>query len=362
MILTLLMIFNSTWAFTSSFSIEIEGFRILDIGRTSGHEEITRQALSKTLQTLKENKSKVEIARAGKEIIHDLDAKKLGLIGALSSNPIVNGVYCSDFPTDESCVFNLAEFWFRENAKNVDWHNGEETQSLHFLRNYDAKIGLVSARKACEVSQQKILIASATSATEWSKGNIKNSLFLLGHALHIIQDSFSHAHVLRHQANGNYQIKDICYYGVDKRQELKFLKKEYMACYHPTVQTNSIDEAVLGDSIWTRTESLVKNVKFNFRDEASKLCPMTTHQYVLSDDDKIQCLNSEARLARDASVKYLYLMAEEFYKLRGKKINQQILNQLATSLKEKVLEGTYPLKGIVDRFPKGIANCSQLPN
>lgn len=346
-------------AFTSSFQFELfSGFNLSE-GRTSGHEEITRQALVNTKELLKKNGSKVDIARGGIKLLHDLEFSKRGLIGALAKNPIIKGVYCSDFPENKQCLFSLSEFWFK-NEPDIDWHTGNTTQTLHFLRDYKESGGLVSPYQACVDSRKRISIASITAAIEWQKGNIDNALFLIGHAAHIIQDSFSHAHVKRDNIVNGFKIKDICYYGDDKKQELSFIKKEFMACYHPSLESTDFDEAIIGDSIWIRTQNQLRTTKLNYRGEDIALCPMTTHQYILSEESKISCMNLEARLGRDATVKYLYLIASEFYKNRGVKYDHNKLVDFAKTINEKLFDGTFTINGFVDRTPNGIAQCAHL--
>ncbi len=359
LLILLSMSFGHAEAFTSSFQLEIlPGFSFSE-GRTSGHEEITRQAIVRTKELLKANDSKVDIARGGVKLLHDLDFSKRGLIGALAKNPIVKGVYCSDFPETEQCTFSLSKFWFKDQP-DVDWHTGINTQSLHFLRNYKEKGGLVSPRLACYQAREKILVASMTAAREWQVGHIENALFLIGHASHIIQDSFSHAHVRRDNVMTGFKIKDICYYGDDKQQELSFIKKELMACFHPSITSTNIEEAIIGDSIWIRTENQFNTTKLNYRGEAIELCSMMTNQYIVDPERKVACLNLEARIARDATVKYLYVMAEELYKHRNVPFTAVELGKLSQVLTEKLLEGSIKLKDFVDRTPNGIAQCSHL--
>ncbi len=133
-----------------------------------------------------------------------------------------------------------------------------------------------------------------------------------------------------------------------------------MACFHPTLQSSSFEEAVLGDSIWIRSEAQLKNTKLYFRDEGVELCSMSTNQYILEETKKLNCLNSEARLSRDATVKYFYLVASDLYRHREVKYNQQELSKLAESLKNHLFEGSVEIKGLVDRTSQGIANCNQL--
>ena len=350
-------------AFTSSYSLEMIDLISLSQGRTSGHEEITRQALVKTKRLLIDNRSNVDIARGGIQLLNDLDASKRGLVGALSKNPVIKGVYCSDFPDNSKCLFNLAEYWYGENYKNINWHSGETTQSLHFLRDYDSRTGLVSPYEACMEGRNKISTVAKSAVQEWKKGEIAHSLFLLGHAIHIIQDSFSHAHVIRDVKPGkHFKIKDICYYGSGKRQELSVLKKENMACFHPMVDfsLSSVEESVLGDSIWVRTADQKREAAAHFSDEPVKRCSMMTHQYMIFDSDKEACLNLESRLARDATIKFLYLMAEDLYKHRDVEYDEVELEKLDQLLTKKLFEGSFPIKGMSDRMPNGIAQCDHL--
>jgi len=358
-LITMFVNFTTANAFTSSFQVELFSGININEGRTSGHEEITRQALIKTKELLKLNESKVDISKAGVKLLKDLDFTARGVIGALAVNPIIKGVYCSDFPETRQCVFSLSEFWFRDQP-GVDWHTGNNTQSLHFLRNYRERGGLVSPRRACYQARERIITASITAAREWQSGKIENALFLLGHAAHIIQDSFSHAHVRRDNVMTGFKIKDVCYYGDDKKQELLVYNKDSMACFHPSMTSTNFEEAIYGDSIWLRTEAQVKSTTMNYRGEPIESCPMMTNHYILSPERKVSCLNLEARIARDATVKYLYLMADEFYKHRHVAYTPAELGKLTKHLNDNFFDGSIQINNFTDRLPNGVAQCGHL--
>jgi hypothetical protein len=54
----------------------------------------------------------------------------------------------------------------------------------------------------------------------------------------------------------------------------------------------------------------------NYRGDQVELCSMASNQYSFDEQLKLNGLNLEARLGRDATEKYLYLMAQDFYEYR----------------------------------------------
>ena len=123
---------------------------------------------------------------------------------------------------------------------------------------------------------------------------------------------------------------------------------------------SSVEESVLGDSVWIRTADQKREAATHFSDESVKKCSMITHQYMVFDRDKEACLNLESRLARDATIKFLYLMAENLYQHRDVEYDETELQQLDQLLVEKLFEGSFPIKGMIDRMPNGIAQCDHL--
>src|SRR5262249_60641310 len=108
---------------------------------------------------------------------------------------------------------------------------------------------------------------------------IKVALFLFGHALHTIQDSFSAAHTVRAGAADNHDLLNVCYYG-------KPLNVGSSACYHAVPD--------LRDDIWLG--NILEVVK-----KGGSVVPL--------DEIKERSIKAEAQLARTATMRYLYTVA-----------------------------------------------------
>lgn len=208
-----------------------------------------------------------------------------------------------------------------------DWHNNPDGQITHFLRNYTnvmdpktkkvTQFGLASAKSTCNYGRS-ILIALIRNALshlpqliqsidhplapvrEQGKLYAKMIFFLVGHATHTLQDSFSGEHTRRAlpgmarksfndlepeavnklmarasvlvggkpvgakailEAENNSDILDICFYGAEQAASLGAKANE--ACYHKylapdaatiKVMNNSTMKGDFGDSIWTYGE------------------------------------------------------------------------------------------------------------
>ncbi len=105
------------------------------------------------------------------------------------------------------------------------WQTDGTIMDLHFLRDYATK-GVVGAKAACVKSRDRIINATHIAMDAWASGDRAGAEYWLGHATHIIQDSFSAAHTTR---SGTLlrTIKDVCTYG----------KQVSRVCYHQTIDT-----------------------------------------------------------------------------------------------------------------------------
>jgi hypothetical protein len=170
-------------------------------GPFRGHEDITRMA--------------VELAN------HELEAELgsrpfptvlYGLNAVDTDNPLVLGNYQSDFPSSKMRAFY--------NALNADWHNDGGLQQIHSLRGSENGF-YRNNHYSCETQRRTIRTASHKALEAFQNGDRNEGLYWIGHATHVIQDSFSAAHVNRDQR----RIIEFCSYG-----------KEFPGtCYHLSV-------------------------------------------------------------------------------------------------------------------------------
>jgi len=207
-------------AFTVSVGGPIVG------GDTSGHEEVTRQAMRFAYNAL-QDELKSKIATSGPDaepppdpvpadimrlLNVDLQPSPQGVNGATTSNPLIYGNYNTDLVQSSLPIqgYSTGEFWVRyiHDPSNFplpnifvpasvlehindpgnpwgqmiersgrrwagDWQTNPEGQFLHFLRNYDndatSGYGLVSARDSCVASRQHILNMSRTALASFKE-------------------------------------------------------------------------------------------------------------------------------------------------------------------------------------------------
>lgn len=339
-------------AFTTGFEVAEYTSAVdphVHIGRTSGHEEITRQALVKTAEALR--KIGINATQGHEHLLGDLAPRVRGTIGSLTPNKIIAGNFCTDAPSNGNSVFSLIDFW--ELPQAVDWHNDPATQVFHFLRPHSsADDSILSARTACLGARERIEQITMTAAREWSEGRKDIALFLLGHATHVIQDSFSPAHAQRSGAGSGYALTDVCYYGKDLHARLASRGTEASACYHAIVDIEA-------DGIWIRTDDQLGKAAANWPDEPVGRA-LTNYQY--TDGMKRKHLKHEARLARDATVKYLFLVATDLsaHRKEGRPYNREEQLKLAERLRAEFFDGTLPVPGLKDRFSRGAIRCDGL--
>ncbi|MCB0421618.1 MAG: hypothetical protein KDD61_11515 [Bdellovibrionales bacterium] len=230
------------------------------LGKSSGHEEINRQSLKYTELVL-ENEYGIDAEELFGEGFSDLEGKWFGTKGTRTENPIIVGNFSTDVPSRGKELFDSGEKWAVDLRKyydldaSTDWHKNPSGQNMHFLRNYlvhegnsittDSKGLVQSAQEACYGSQNLILQATHKATEAWkmkvaieldletpeSLSLMKESgsrtrkklkpyskkeairhfrnlaLFYIGHATHILQDSFSPAHTDRGTFDDDFSIQ-----------------------------------------------------------------------------------------------------------------------------------------------------------
>jgi hypothetical protein len=121
-------------------------------------------------------------------------------------------------------------------AFGENWHKSPRLQAMHSLRGYSDD-GVESLVDACNSIQDTILEASKTAVEFIMDGSEDEGYTFIGHAAHIIQDSFSAAHTNR-SGSDLRGIEDICTYG----------RKFSGVCYHRDIEIGS-------DRVWKGSAS-----------------------------------------------------------------------------------------------------------
>lgn len=311
----------------------------LTLDSHSCHEELTRQAYEYL-----QNKWKAEGREQYSRLENEFDALY----------QITRGVYATDVPNG-NYVISLVKFW-QFPADILQWHQNPSGQHLHALRNRTPDgAKLESALNAC-VGTKKDLVHVLSQAFDYLLENKKTEyLFLVGHGLHIVQDSFAPAHTQR-QHSGNYNLTDLCYFGDRLDHET--------ACYHEANDKR--------DYIWLTkdlTDSiLVTRQQWEPRGETFKTID-NLNSFVLSDipeADKKAYLTHEARLAKIASVRYLQITLDPVLALPKKtdqegKDKKEFVDKII-----KLLDGDPDnrFRGNTEAYDQimsqGIMNCSGL--
>ena len=176
----------------------------------------------------------------------------------MSENPLVLGNGATDFPDDP-----MTDFY---DTDSHTWHTSPTLQNLHFLRNYVGD-DVETAREACVGSERRILAATRRAGKSWRSGSSEDTFYWIGHATHILQDSFASPHTQR-SGTGLRTLIDLCSYG----------REVPGVCYHSSV--------ALGDRIWI----------------TSLACELNPH------DRSWDCLTPEAQAAAYATAGYLRIV------------------------------------------------------
>lgn len=162
-------------------------------GPTRGHEDLVRFSVASANAWINHQHGQVDF----------YIPIPSGENGLRSRIPMVQGVTRSDIPD--------AEMLRRYQVSAADWHTSPDLQGLHFLRNYDGSDDTVSFEDACQDSRQRLVDATMESWDALTQGNTARAMYYLGHALHMIQDSFSPAHT-RRGGDDLKSLTDICAY------------------------------------------------------------------------------------------------------------------------------------------------------
>jgi hypothetical protein len=316
---------------------------------SAGHEEITRQALVKAVKALQ--LVGIDPVAGSERILGDVSPRLIGITsGALTRNKVISGNYCTDIPKHVTCSLDLFELWGVD--PKLDWHTFKDIQTIHFLRGERNDGSLMTAREACTDAQTKITRVAILAAQDWLKGNKEKASFLVGHATHIIQDSFSPAHTRRGDINSGFALRDVCYFGSERQKALQGLGLEKTICYHKPVELDQ-------DGIWINTPEQAEQTQLNWPPEGGKAVGADK---IPEPDIRELALKHEARLASEATVRFIYLLATEVdaqMKLKGDFV-QAAREKLEKRLKDDFYNGSFPIQGLREVFPNGALNCEQL--
>ena len=245
-----------------------------------GHEDLTRFAVN----------------IANKIINGDFDASikkmsdtdkyftpvKEGEQGLYTNHPIVLGSFRTDFP-EETILSPMRKNYFEyeieidlieyyKNNYNIDIADEDShRRNLHSLREIFGD-EVQSKVDAVEGAKEYIMNATVEAVISLTNGEIEKGYFWIGHAIHILQDSFAFSHTQRLPSNLKV-ITDVC----------TFKEKYENICFHP----NPIKDFLQEDRIW----------KNNF------LCSWTPIR-------TYNCLKDRAKAASEVGAGYLYAVAK----------------------------------------------------
>jgi hypothetical protein len=147
-----------------------------------------------------------------------------GAQGSRTGHDLLQGNYESDFPGETM-------FSFYQVSPDVNWHDHEELQTVHALRNFPQG-QLRNLNDSIRDIRAIITRVTHTALEKFSASDRKGGLYFAGHAVHIIQDSFSPSHAVREDVRSQI-LRDICTYG----------KRFAGVCYHKKV-------AIGDDRVW----------------------------------------------------------------------------------------------------------------
>lgn len=313
----------------------------------SGHEEITRQAINNVFSHY--DRLGIRSLFIEQDIASDLSAQERGIFGGKSKNMIIQGNFATDFPSHVKS-FSLAKFW---GNGEITQSEGASSQVFHFLRNYRDRLTLEGAQQTCRDAREVILIATHAAVEAWMNNDKTKALFLIGHATHTIQDSFSTAHTRRKSSAENNDLTNICFYGTVMKGKFDLNSKylNYDVCYHENLSNN--------DSIWNANDKQQRTAQEEWPEEESIRCDKNI-LYPKGDAEKKSCLKHEARLARLATEKYLYLVFAHFNMLQTNPANSKSLPEFMESLTTRLFEGPVGQAWLDQKMANGIMRCEGL--
>jgi hypothetical protein len=309
----------------------------------SGHEEITRQALNNIALKIKESDTSNDIFSLS-DLSYDLQPEPKGLFGYKSRNMVIHGNFSSDFP-GQTKVMSLSEFW-----KNPGFGGFEnpDNQVNHFLRNYKNEYTLASAYETCVLARDKIKFIILKALEFWNAGDKTKSLFLIGHATHTLQDSFSTAHTVRAGEGENYNLKNVCYFGTKIAKQMTTREAKQELCYHGTPDSR--------DAIWNTNPQRYQEALKNWSSEKAIQCDKSMN-YPTTEESKDACMSSEARLARAATEKFLFLV---FNQLKPENLTRKSSESFLATLDSNLFDGPVGDHDLDKKMNNGILRCDGL--
>lgn len=314
----------------------------------SGHEEITRQALNHTLQKLKP--IGVVSLFSNSDLTTDLEPTPNGLFGYKTKNMLIHGNFSMDFP-NQTTVMSVAQFW---KISDISYFDSANAQVLHFLRNRKTPLLLFSAQETCLQAQKNIKFGTEAAIETWQAGDKTKALFILGLVTHTIQDSFSNAHTQRRSAADNYDLANVCFYGLESAKRFDYgPKSNPPLCYHEPSST--------ADIVWSMNSNQRDKAKSEWPGEEATQCDKYS-AYPKSEAQKESCLNHEARLARLATEKYLFLVFSHLNMIQTNPASSKGMNDFIDSLDTRLFEGPVGDAGLDVKMPLGILRCRGLSN
>jgi hypothetical protein len=186
-----------------------------------GHEDITRYGV--------EHANAYLAATTGIDTFFPVPEK--GVAGSDSGNKIIRGNFETDFPEKKFLDFYQSKSRLPL-LRWMDWHESPTLQHLHGLRNRPDGEHHQDQFATCRETTDAIATALDQALPLLrADRNSESGRHWLGHATHIIQDTFSKAHAIRSGENLKTLI-DHCTYGV----------KDPAICYH-----NESDDR---DKVW----------------------------------------------------------------------------------------------------------------
>lgn len=316
------------------------------VGSTySGHEEITRQALNNTAKRIKLIDTANQLFEL-KDLNFDLAPEAKGLFGFKSKNMVIHGNFASDFPK-QTTVLSLAGFW---NNKSISDYENPDAQVLHFLKNYKNKTTLASARATCLQARENIKHVTQAALKLWEANEKSKALFLIGHATHTIQDSFSPAHTVRDSAENNYNLRNVCFYGAVMAKNMDLTRAGPKdLCFHASPDSK--------DAIWNSSPELYKKTLSNWTSEQTIQCDKQA-SYPKTDEQKSACMNNEARLARIATEKYLFMV---FNQISPQNFVRKSSEDFVATLDSNLFDGPVGEAELDQKMVNGILRCEGLP-
>lgn len=327
-------------ATANTFAFETAPSMIFVGSTYSGHEEITRQALNRIAKKI--NQKKVTSFFDLADLSFDLHPEPRGLFGYKSKNLVIHGNFASDFPKQTS-VLSLSDFW---GIRRISDFDNPEYQVMHFLRNYKNSFTLESAKSTCLTARKNIKYATQEALKAWAQNDKSKALFLIGHATHTIQDSFSPAHTIRGGAETNFNLQNVCYFG--NTMLLKIGINAADVCYHSAPDSR--------DTIWSTDNKQMKLTQSHWPNQQASQCDKNEN-YPESEEAKASCLDHHSRLAKLATEKYLFLV---FHEMMAEKIVTTHLPKFINSLDAKLFDGPVGDSELDQKMAKGIMRCDGL--